>query len=303
MNVKSVASEQPRAKPGSAGRKASKPVVGAGAEVPIDKIDVGKRVRPVDLIYAAWIGGEMKDKGQLQPIEIRPYGNAGRFKLTMGAHRLVGARNVGWDKIRAEICPCSDDEALLREIDENLIRFDLNALDRATSLAHRQMVYLKLHPETAQGKAGAEARWHAVDKPSFASETAERLRVSDRDIRRAIARHNKIAPDVRDKIAGSWIADHGGQLDALVRVGEDEQRHAVRLMLQEAHPARSVAAAIKLIRGDLDTPLPLDDQQYLKLCSAWAKAGAKARRQFITYLRQAGALDAPKADAPAKVAA
>jgi len=31
------------------------------------------------------------------------------------------------------------------------------------------VIYLKLHPETAAGTAGAEARWNAADKLSVAS--------------------------------------------------------------------------------------------------------------------------------------
>ncbi|MFT8664020.1 MAG: hypothetical protein ABF772_03195 [Acetobacter orientalis] len=41
----------------------------------------------------------------------------------------------------------NDDEVELLEIDENLCRRELSALDRATFLTRRQDVYQKLHPE------------------------------------------------------------------------------------------------------------------------------------------------------------
>jgi ParB family chromosome partitioning protein len=129
----------------------------------------------------------------------------------------------------------------------------------------------------------------------FASTVAGKLRLSKTDIKRSIARYTKIAPDVRDKISGTWIAGKGVELDALARLGPEEQRKAVKLMLQEAHPAASVAAAVKAISGEMDATPDVDGEQYKKLLGAWRKAGAKARREFVTFLRTEGALDAPKA--------
>jgi ParB family chromosome partitioning protein len=267
--------------------------------IPLDRIEVGPRLRAVDLEYAEWIAASMKDDGQITPIEVRPMGhaNAHRYRLTAGAHRLEGARINGWSDIEAKVVKTTDLQAELREIVENLVRHELNALDRATALARMQTVYLELHPETGKGKAGAEARWRAADKLSFASVSASKLRVSDRDIRRSIVRHEKIAPDVRAKIAGTWIAAKGVELDALTRLEPEEQRRAVKLMLQDTYPASSVAAAVKAIRGVIAAEQTIDDQQYEKLLGAWRKAGAKARRQFVAFLRSEGALDAPGAAA------
>lgn len=265
--------------------------------IPLDRIEVGARLRKIDPDYAAWVAASMAEIGQMTPIEVRPAGhaNAHRFRLTAGAHRLEAARLNNWKEIEAKVVKASDLQAELREIDENLFRRDLNALDRATALARRQEVYLELHPETARGKAGAEGRWRQTTTMSFADITAAKLGVTGRDIQRAISRFNKIPPDVRDKIAGTWIAEKGVELDALARLGPEEQRRAVKLMLQEAHPAASVAAALKALNGEAEAAPSEDDQQLEKLLAAWRKAGAKARRQFIDFLWDEGALPAKRA--------
>jgi ParB family chromosome partitioning protein len=267
--------------------------------IPLDRIDVGERLRKVDPDYAAWIAASMAEIGQITPIEVRPVGhaNAHRYRLTAGEHRLEGAKLNAWPDIEARVVKATDLQAELREIVENLVRHELNALDRATALARMQAVYEALNPETVRGKAGAEARWHAKTKLGFASATTDKLRMSKTDFNRAVRRHNKIVPDVREKIAGTWIAAKGVELDALVRLEPDEQRKAVKLMLQAAHPASSVAAAVKAIRGVIPAVQTVDDQQYEKLLGAWRKAGAKARREFIDHLRKEGALGAPGAAA------
>jgi ParB family chromosome partitioning protein len=264
--------------------------------IPLDRIEVGKRLRKVDPDYVAWVAASMAEIGQMTPIEVRPVGhaNANRYRLTAGAHRLEAAKVNNWRDIEARVVKASDLEAEVREIDENLFRRHLNALDRATALARRQELYLELHPETARGKAGAAGRWMQSPNLSFASLTAAKLGISKTDITRSVGRFNKIAPDVRDRIAGTWIADKGVDLDALARLGPEDQRKAVKLMLQEAHPAPSVAAAIKAISGGMDATPDVDGEQFKKLLAAWRKAGAKARREFVDFLRSEGALDAPK---------
>jgi ParB family transcriptional regulator, chromosome partitioning protein len=262
--------------------------------IPLDRIDVGPRLRKVDPDYVEYVAASMAEIGQMTPIEVRQVGhaNAHRYRLVAGAHRVEGARRNNWTEIEARIVKVTDLQAEMREIDENLFRRDLNALDRAIGLARRRELYLELHPETAQGKANHAARQGKTTFMSFSKDVASRLNVTPRDIQRAIAR-SKIVPDVREKISATWIARKATELDALVRLTPDEQRKIVKLMLQEAHPAPSVAAARKALSGEMAPVKGIDDQQYEKLLSAWRKAGAKARRSFIDHLQREGVLDAP----------
>lgn len=262
--------------------------------VRLDLIDIGERLRVVDHDYALMLAGSMEQMGQLTPIEVRPVAN-GRFALVAGAHRLEAAKQLAWDTIAAVVREATDLEAELRQIDENLVRRELSALDRATFLARRQQIHLTLHPDATHGKTGALARWHATAVLSFASEVAEKVKVSERDIRRSIARFTKIAPDVREKIVGTWIADNGATLDALVRLGASDQRKAITLMLRRDNPIKSVARALAEVNGQL-APIPdVDGQQLGRLMDAWRRSGIKSRREFLDWLDAEGEIAAWRA--------
>lgn len=255
--------------------------------VRLDLIDVGERLRVVDHDYALMLAGSMEQMGQLTPIEVRPMAS-GRLALVAGAHRLAAAKQLGWDTIAAAVREATDLESELRQIDENLVRRELSALDRATFLARRQQIHLTLHPDTTRGKTGAMARWHATAVLSFASDVAEKVKVSERDIRRSIARFTKLAPDVREKLSGTWIADHGTTLDALVKLGPSDQRKAITLMLRPDNPIKSVARALEQANGQL-APIPdVDGQQLGKLMDAWRRSGGKSRREFLDWLDAEG---------------
>jgi ParB family chromosome partitioning protein len=77
---------------------------------------------------------ELKDsiaaEGLLQPILIRPIAN-GRFHVMAGERRLTAVRELGHEKVQANIVAATDDGALLKTIVENLQREDLNPMEQA----------------------------------------------------------------------------------------------------------------------------------------------------------------------------
>jgi ParB/RepB/Spo0J family partition protein len=79
------------------------------------------------------LAGSIKAQGQLQPILVQRCG--ADFVLITGRHRLQAVRKLGHDTIRAEIAENLDaDQALLIEIDENLVRADLSPAERVLRL-------------------------------------------------------------------------------------------------------------------------------------------------------------------------
>lgn len=122
--------------------------------IPLADIDVSGRLRMVDPDHAALLAENMRQVGRLrQPVEVRER-KGGGFKLIAGGHRYRAVEMLGWSEIEAFVFDASDDEARLAEIDENLVRHDLNPLDRAVFLAERKALYEKLHPQTKAGVAG-----------------------------------------------------------------------------------------------------------------------------------------------------
>lgn len=106
----------------------------------------------------------------------------------------------------------------------------MSPADRASQTARRKAIYLELHPETAQGVAGAAARWDATAKSataSFVTETAEAVGKAERTVRLDAERGEKVAEDALNLIRGTAL-DTGTYLDKLKRIDPTEQVETVR---------------------------------------------------------------------------
>jgi N6-adenosine-specific RNA methylase IME4 len=194
----------------------------AGIDVPPNRMRK-LRLEKVDEIAESLL------RGQIQPIVVRPDGASG-FILIAGNHRLEGARKIGWEHIRAEVREGLDaDAAELIEIDENLIRADLTPAEEAAHHARRKELYLKLHPETKKGGAPGAGRGRGKKKQPleegqngpYTKEAAETTGKSQRSVKRAVARGEKITKVAA--LAGTSL-DKGDELDAMTRLSEEEQR-------------------------------------------------------------------------------
>jgi ParB family chromosome partitioning protein len=251
-------------------------------DCPIDKIDASGRLRPADPARVAAQAVMFEDDGQLQAIEVRPRGDG--FKLTFGLHRLEAAKQLGWVTIRAVEKDRSEPEARLAEIDENLGRNELSAIDRAIFLAERKRVWEKLHPETRQGaapKGKNKVAKLATFTQRFTADVAERCGLSERTVRRAC----QLADDLGELIAvlrGTPLADNQAQLFALARLDPAQRRRVAKLIGSGEAPSLSAA----LSAAGLKTAIDPEEAAFRALVSAWTRAGAKARRRFKKHIEQ-----------------
>jgi ParB family chromosome partitioning protein len=261
--------------------------------IPVDQILVEDRLRSVNPDHAALIAESFRTNGQMTPIEVRR-NEAGEFVLVAGAHRLAAARLAEMDQIAASITDADEDQARLREIDENLCRRDLTELDRATFLAERKAVWIRLNPETAvSGRKKLKTNLSLI--PTFAEDAAERLGLSPRSVDRAIRRNNALSDDVKGMLAHSRWADNGSVLDGLAKLHIGTQRKVAAALVREDKPARNLAAAIAEF-----SPKPKGAQaeeatrEFDRLISAWRKARQAARRRFIDFLVAEGEIGEEK---------
>lgn len=251
--------------------------------IPVALIDIGERLRPVSEPHAELLAENIGQTGRLrQPIEIRQVGH--RYSLIAGRHRLRAVELLGWAAIDAFVYAASDDEARLAEIDENLVRHELNPLDRAVFLAERKAIYEKLHPETVAGVAGAEAKHRATEIISFARDTAERVGLTERTIQLAVSIARDLSPQVRQLVAGTKLAQKQSELLALSKVPSDLQTAVLRLVLTGA--CRNVAAARDEVEGRRREGQTEEQTQLNRLLTAWRKAGPSARRSFLAFIHQ-----------------
>jgi ParB family transcriptional regulator, chromosome partitioning protein len=266
--------------------------------IPLDQIEVGERLRAIDADYVSMIAASMAERGQDTPIIVTAHpAGEGRYRLVAGGHRVAAARAAGWTEIAGRVVEANELQAKLIEIDENLVRRELSALDRAVFLAQRKAVYEALHPETAHGKAKknkALEKSASLHTFSFHKATAARLGLDASTIRRAVARA-AMPPQVRAMIAGTPAADSGAELDKIVALGPSLQMDvATRLA---GGDFRTVAAALLAINGAPRADSRAQaDKQYAALLSAWRKAGKAARRRFLTFLENEGEVALPETE-------
>jgi ParB-like chromosome segregation protein Spo0J len=188
------------------------------------------------------------------------------YELVDGNHRLEAFKRLGRSAIPARVLELNSITRQLAEIDANLCRAELTALERSEHLLRRKELYEELHPETRQHVAGATAahasmgRGTATDNlsvASFAVDTAAKTGVTDRSIRRDISRAKRIDPAVRDQIRDNpEVANNGSALDALASLTPDDQRRVADLI--ESKKCKSVAAAKRSLqhlgRPAVETP-------------------------------------------------
>jgi uncharacterized ParB-like nuclease family protein len=167
-------------------------------------------------------------RGQLQPIIVRPRGDTD-YLLVVGSHRLEAVRKLGHEAIECRVLDGMDaDQALLAEIDENLVRADLTPSERAAHHAKRKQLYLKLHPETEKGKAGGRPRktsdkMSKVSTSGYAKAAAKKVGKTSRTVARDVSRGEKIVPQALADLAGTCL-DNGTELDGLAKLPAAEQR-------------------------------------------------------------------------------
>lgn len=268
----------------------------------VELIDVGERLRAVDPDWVAGIAASMGERGQDTPIRVgRADPETGRYPLRAGAHRLEAAKALGWPTIEARISDAEGPAAELEEIDENLMRRELSALDRAVFLAKRKALWEELHPETKHGgkREKGKSKDFSTWAERFSKATAEKLGFSERSVQLAVRRAN-LPPAIRARIATHPIADSGAELDKLLAQTPAMQELVVDALLRAEKPARTVSAALAEIAGPAPESRAAETQRHLQaLLGAWRKAGSAARRQFLDFLEKEGEAVRPAKAAPA----
>src|SRR5919199_1397006 len=95
--------------------------------VALDKISIGLNRRPLKDEKVAQLMESIKANGLLNPITLDQ-----KLNLIAGLHRLTACKLLGLDRVECNIIAYEDaDHVRLAEIDENLIRNELDALERS----------------------------------------------------------------------------------------------------------------------------------------------------------------------------
>lgn len=252
--------------------------------IPTDLIDVRTDARAIDAGVVSGLVESIGTVGLINPIRVRDVD--GRWEVIAGVHRLMACRKLGLAEIEAHIVTDDDLHAELAMIDENLMRAELSASDRAKQTARRKAIYLELHPETAHGanqhtKTGEDN----LSTPNFADATARVTGTDARTVRRDAERGEKVIAEVLTLIQGTKI-DTGAYLDKLKKLPPNDQLTAAKRDLahmrsqQRERQQGGLARRIVKIADEPLTDEEAAEKQYAALVSAWNKAGEAARQKF-----------------------
>ncbi|MBW4563946.1 MAG: ParB N-terminal domain-containing protein [Mojavia pulchra JT2-VF2] len=202
--------------------------------VPIDHILIGRNRRPVKGEKVDELKESIKANGLLNPITVDQ-----KLNLIAGLHRLTACKLLGLVAIECNIVNYQDtDQARLAEIDENLIRNELEPLERSELWLERDQILERMG---LRAKVGDNQHTHKGGEmisppPKRTVELAREAGYSERTFQHGKQIAKSIHPDVKKIIKGTAIADSPTALLKVARAGSQE-----RALAEEAQKAWKLA--------------------------------------------------------------
>lgn len=255
-------------------------------EVALDEIEVSNRLRPASPASVASLKASIGQlKRVLAPVIVRQV-RGPRLVLVGGLTRLTALRELEWPTVRADIYKCSDVWARTAEIDENLAGGELSMLEKAVFLAERKRLYEAMHPETAHGKAGANARWeHATETVSFASAIAEKTGLTDRRVRQLVALGQTIEPRAAEVLMDRAVPMTYRQLTQIAEQDGKTQCDIAELIAEGlAQTADEALEHVRKLFKPSPDQIPPEEAAFRKLSELFDRAPMAAKRRFLSHL-------------------
>ena len=263
-------------------------------EIQISRIDASGRLRPINPTWAAAFAEALAAGERLPPIEVVERGDG--FRLISGGHRLHGHKIAEREVIEAEVYTAAafaDEAAIrLREIKENMLRFELTVLDRAVHLATWKEIHEASYEPAKRGRKPKKidpeklAQDSAAFSESFSATAAAALGVSERSIQVAVQIAVGIDLGIRERIAAAPIADVASELLQLAHQTQDRQARIVDLLLADPPRAGSVAEAVAVL--DV-TPAPAKLTGWEKVSDRFSRLNRLEQDRF--FAAHADAID------------
>ena len=207
-------------------------------KIKISDIKVGENRREIDESNVLNLVKSIREVGLINPITI-----AKDHKLIAGAHRIEAYRRMGLAEIECTIVEIDGLKAELAEIDENLIRHNLNHIDEGEQLLRKKEIYEILYPETKAGVAGGMASGAArrttgtipvVQRKSFVEDTADKMQITPSSIRKKIQIAKGLTPEVKNIVKENKIGEKNSL--KLVRIKEPEKQKEAAEKLAAGEP-------------------------------------------------------------------
>lgn len=196
-------------------------------KIQVNEIQVREGRRELDTDHVRELAESIKELGLLNPITV----DKDHF-LIAGLHRLEAVKLLEWPEVECTVSSLEGLQAELAEIDENLVRHDLNYIDEGEQLARRKEIYETLHPETRQGmRNGQTSKTETVavlETKPFAEDTAEKIGVAARTVRSKIQVVKNLTPEVKGLVKEKDIGFKNAV--KLSRLEPEQQKEAAALL-------------------------------------------------------------------------
>ena len=224
-------------------------------QLPVEHITVGPRLRALDAAKVEELAESIQIQGLLQPVVVA----GAPPRLVAGAHRLAAIQALGWTTVPAVMLPDDDLLAQLAEVDENVVRHDLSALEKGEHLLLRDEVLAALDLRARVGaqpanRNAARLGENEHDTVSCSSTArlednaglAGRIGVSARQVQRLRQIARRLPKDVRDLLRSTGVANATGVLEQLARVDDPGEQLALARILVDG-VAANVEEASRLV--------------------------------------------------------
>ncbi|QOV21215.1 ParB/RepB/Spo0J family partition protein [Anabaenopsis elenkinii] len=235
------------------------------ATVPIDKICIGPNRRPLQGDKVNDLKESIQTNGLLNPITVDQ-----QLNLIAGLHRLTACKLLGLKTVECHIVNYENaDQSRLAEIDENLIRNELQPLERSELWWERDQILERMGLRAKVGDNQYTTQGGETVSPPLKRtvELAKEVGYSERTFQHGKQIAKSIHPEVKEIIKGSPIANSPTALLKIARAGNQE-----RLLAEESHHAWSQQQMTK------------DDPELARLAQVIVEATAKQKElQLLAY--------------------
>jgi ParB family chromosome partitioning protein len=267
--------------------------------VALDQISINLKRRPLKDNKVAELMESIKANGLLNPITIDR-----KLNLIAGLHRLTACKLLGLDRIECNIIPYEDAErARLAEIDENLIRSELDALERAELWLERDRLLEQLGLRAKPGdnqysQKGGDGEMISPP-PKTTLELAKQAGCNERTFQQGKQIARSIVPEVKEVIRGTPIAKSTTVLLKVARAGSTESQKAKQAekAAREAQARKEQEEAERQAKLAAEARARQKELQLIALQSATAQREAKKAVKKIQRQVQQQEVEKPAASA------
>lgn len=197
--------------------------------IAIDKVSIGSNRRPLKDNKVAELMQSIQANGLLNPITLDQ-----NLTLIAGLHRLTACKLLGLNQIECHVVNCKNsDQSRLAEIDENLIRNELELLERSELWLERDRILERLGLRSRAGdnqytpKKTVNLGGELGSPPTRTTlELARESGFTDRTFQQGKQIARDITPEVKAVVRGTPAAKSSKILLKVARAGGEERRQA-----------------------------------------------------------------------------